>query len=84
MKIKVKDLKTGIIYTNDMNDKNEHTILSIDFCTSYKEINVQDKIIDENGKKKYPTKTLIAQPIGSEPYWVDLIATQGDDEGIFI
>jgi hypothetical protein len=67
-----------------MSDENKHAILSLNFCTSYTEVEVQDKVEGDDGKLKYPTHTIILPPIGSTPYWVDLIATQTDNEGEWI
>ena len=62
-----------------MSDDNKHCILSMNFCTSYTEVQVQDEI-NENSK----VKDLILPPLGSTPNWVDLIATQNDDEGEWV
>lgn len=77
MKLKIRDKKTGIIYTNDMSESN--VILSINFCTSYTQVKVQHKENEKNLEKD-----LILPPLGTKPYWVDLIATQGDDEGEWV
>jgi len=79
MELKIKDKTTGIIYSNVMSDDNKHCILSMNFCTSYTEVQVQDEI-NENSK----VKDLILPPLGSTPNWVDLIATQNNDEGEWV
>jgi hypothetical protein len=83
MLLKIKDKKTDVIYTSDMSDQNIHAILSLNFCTSYTEVEVQDKI-EEDGKITYPKHTVILPPIGTKPYWVDLIATQEDNDGEWV
>lgn len=83
MIIKVKSKKTGIIYSSDMSDLNNHSILQIDFCTSYTEVNVQD-VIEINGEKSYKCHDIVIQPVGSKPCWIDLISIQGYDEGEFV
>ena len=83
MEIKIRDKKTGVVYSSDMNDNNKNAILSMNFCTSYTEVEVQD-VIEVDAKKKFPTHTLILPPFGSEPSWIDLIATQEDNEGEWV
>jgi len=86
MLIKVKNSKTGKIYSNDMSDKNTQCILSINFCTSYTQVEVQDEI-DEDGRRTYPTHTIILPPSGvslKDINWVDLIAIQEDNRGEWI
>ena len=83
MKIEIRDKKTGIIYSSDMSDENDNSILSINFCTSYTEVEVQDRVF-KDGVTKFPTHTIILPPLGSSPNWVDLIATQEDNEGEWI
>jgi len=80
MLLKIKNSKTGKIYTNDMSKDNTQCILSINFCTSYTQVEVQDEI-DENGKRTFPTHTIILPVIGvslSEINWVDMIAIKDD------
>lgn len=77
---KVRDKETGAVYSSDMSDENKSKILDINFCTSYTEVTVQD----ETGGN-FPTKNLIIPPIGSEPYWVDMIAiNENDIEGEWV
>lgn len=84
MDLKIRDKVTGVIYTNDMSDGNKHVILALNFCTSYTQVTVQDEIIDEDGNKKYPSKDIILPPIGAKPNWIDLIATQEDNEAEWV
>lgn len=72
MELKVKDKETGIIYTNDMRNDNSNKILSMNFCKSYTEVEVQTE------KRVH---TLILPPLGNEPIWIDLIAVQKDNAG---
>ena len=83
MIIKVKDLKTGVVYTSEMSSENKHLITSMHFCTSYTQVTVQDEIETEN-RKSYPEHDIIIPPVGSKPCFIDLIATQGDNEGEFV
>ena len=83
MKISIKDDKTGVIYSTDMSDDNRHSILSMNFCASYTDIEVQDEI-NTNGKLTYPTHTIILPPEGTTPPWVDTIATQGYNIGSWV
>lgn len=55
MEIKIRDKQTGIIYSNKSND---HCILSINFSDESTDFEVQDKIIDTDGKKIYKRKYL--------------------------
>jgi len=82
MLIQVKDKSTGIIYSNDMS-QDKHIILSINFCTSYTQVEVQDKI-EIDGETRYPKHDIIVPPLKSKPYWVDEIATQNDPEGEWV
>ena len=83
MLIRVRDDVTGKIYSNDMSEKNDLSILEIHFCTSYTQVEVQDKI--NNGKGlEYPTHTICIQPLGTKPNWVDLIAIQDSNAGSWI
>ena len=79
MEIKVKDDVTGIVYSSNMSDENKNSILAMNFCTSYTQVNVQQEI-----DGKFPTHNIIVPPLGSAPSWVDGIATQGDHTGQFI
>ena len=86
MLIKIKDLRNGKVYSNDMSNQNTQSILSIHFCTSYTEIEVQDEI-DNNGIKSFPKHTVILPPYGvalKDINWVDLIAIQGEARGEWI
>lgn len=80
MELKVRDLKTNTIYSSNMSDNNKHCILEIHFCTSYTQVVVQDEV-EEAGGKVYPSHDIVLPPIGSEVNWVDLIATQEDNQG---
>jgi hypothetical protein len=82
MLIQVKENATDIIYDNDMS-KDKHSILEIHFCTSYTQVVVQDKI-EEGGQILYPKHSIIIPPLNSRPNWIDEIATQGDNAGIWI
>lgn len=66
-----------------MSDENKQAILALNFCTSYTEVQVQDQI-EIDGEIKYPETTLILPPIGTEPNWIDMIATQDDPEGEWV
>lgn len=80
MEIKVLDKETGVVYTNNMSDKNKHCILELHFCTSYTQIVVQDEL-DGN----YNTHEIFVEPVGSKSNMLDLIAIKDDDhEGVFI
>lgn len=83
MTIKVKDTKTGIIYSNDMSDTNKNSILAINFCTSYTQVTVQEEI-DYNGGKAYPEHDIIIPSELPEVNWVDMIAVQNDPVGEWI
>lgn len=76
--ISVKRERDGKIFTSDMSA--EESIYEIHFCTSYTQVKVQE--LDEDGKLK--TLDIICKPEGSQPSWVDLIATQDDDTGTFV
>jgi hypothetical protein len=86
--IKIREIETGDVYSSDMSEDNKKTILSIDFCTSYTEVEVQDEVLEEDASglviKKYPTKCLIAKPIGSKVSFIDMIAVQELGECEFI
>lgn len=83
MLIKVKDKKTGTVYSSNMMDNNKHSILEINYCTSYTQVTVQDKI-EVDGKQQYNTHDIILPPFGTNPNWVDLIATQEENEGEWV
>ena len=82
MLIQVKDKSTGIIYSNDMS-QDKHCILSINFCTSYTRVEVQNKV-EVDGKTKFPKHDVIVPTLNSEPFWIDEIATQNDPEGEWV
>ena len=79
MKLKIKDKKTGIIYTNDMSDDNKCRILSINFYLGYTKVRVQR--ID---RKKYFLRDLTLSPLGQKPYWIDIHETLIDGEGEWV
>lgn len=83
MELKIRDKKTGVIYSSNMSDHNKHAIISMDFCTSYTQVKVQD-VIDVSGKKKFSTKDIILPPIGSSPNWIDEIAIKDDNEAEWV
>lgn len=76
--ITVKRKRDGKVFNSNMNDESKLSILSINFCTSYTLVEVQDW----ETKEKQPD--IICEPIGSTPNPVDLIATQDCDVGEFI
>ena len=57
-------------------------IVEIHFSTSYTQVVVQDEVVSESGCVSWPVHDLII-PIKNSN-WVDLIATQDDDEGEFV
>lgn len=80
MIIKVRDKVTGIVYSSNMDPENKQAILSMSFCTSYTQVEVQNL---EEGQIRL--QSIILPPIGTEPNWVDLIAITDDDhEGEFV
>jgi len=84
--LKIKDLNNDKIYSNDMSNQNTQSILSINFCTSYTEVEVQDEI-DNGCEKSFPSHTVILPPYGILPEyisWVDLIAIQKDARGEWV
>lgn len=85
MNLKIKDSKTGKIYTNDMSAENTQSILSINFCTSYTQVEVQDEI-DEDGRRTWPKHTIIlpVQGVLKDINWVDLIAVKDDNRGEWV
>jgi hypothetical protein len=83
MELKVKNLKTGVIYSSDRSNDNKHSILSINFQTDYTQVNVQDEIILESGQKTHPNFNII-MPIGGKMNWVTLIAGQEDMHGEWV
>lgn len=80
MLIKIKDKKTGTIYTNDMGADNKNCILEIHFCTSYTQVKVQSEK-ESHGKTIFPTHDIMLSPVKSKANFVDLIAIQNDNEG---
>ncbi len=76
--IKVKRHKDGKVFTSDMSQ--EEGIYEMHFCTSYTQVMIQEL----NDDSVLTCKEIICQPVGTEPNWVDLIATQNDDTGEFI
>lgn len=58
----------------------KESIYEIHFCTSYTQVRVQE--LDENGKLK--SLDIICKPEGTQPNWIDSIATQDDDTGTFV
>jgi len=86
MEIKIKDLSSGNVYSNNMSSQNTKAILSINFCTSYTEVEVQDEI-DEDGKRNFPKHTIILPANGislTDVNWVDLIAIQDCARGEWV
>lgn len=76
MNLKVKDNK-GEVYT--MPSETPKCILEVHYSTSYYEFVVQDYFIDDDGKNKFPSKSIIV-PINSDN-WVDFIAVKDDQYG---
>ena len=72
--IKVKRNSDGRVFDTDM--RYGTGITEINFCTSYTQVSVQEEI-----DGKFPTHEIICPPVGTQPSWVDLIATQGDETG---
>ncbi|AFT66179.1 hypothetical protein Q91_0139 [Cycloclasticus sp. P1] len=58
----------------------EEGIYEMHFCTSYTQVMIQE--LDEDGK--LTSGEIICLPEGTKPNWVDLIATQNDDTGVFV
>ncbi len=83
MELKIRDKKTGVIYSSNMSGENKHTILSMNFCTSYIQVEVQDET-EIGVKKKYIVHDVILTPFGTESNWIDLIATQEDNKGEWV
>lgn len=79
MEIRIRDLKSGHIYTNDMSDNNNHSILEMHFCTSYTQASVQDRI-----GSKYITRNVILPPMGSTPDPLDYIALADESHGEWV
>ena len=75
MIIKVKRDKDGEVFTSDMSTS--RGIIEIHFCTSYTQVIIQEEI-----DGKFPESHIICPPEGSEPSWIDQIATVGDDTGV--
>ena len=78
MEIKVKRHIDRRVFTNDMS--NDECILEIHFCTSYTQVIVQEK----NSHGYLVTSDIICNPVGSNEYWVDLIAVQDSTIGEFV
>lgn len=57
MEIKIRDLETGIIYSNSLSKDNNYSILQINFTTESTEFEVQDRF-EENGKVLFRVKQL--------------------------
>lgn len=76
--ISVKRDKDKKVFTTDMSK--DEGIYEMHFCTSYTQVMIQE--LDEDGK--LTDKEIICAPVGTEPNWVDLIATQDDDTGVFL
>jgi len=83
MKIKILDKKTNIVYTNDMNLKNRHCILSIEFCSQYTKVQVQDEVCNEEGVF-FEVSYLLVEPYESISNFKDLMISEGYNEGKFI
>ena len=79
--IQIKRHKDKKIFTSDMSK--DDVILEIHFSTSYTQVKVQSKK-DRNDEVTYLVEDIIIDPIGTQPYWPDLIAAQNDDTGEFI
>jgi len=79
MLIRVRDNVTGKIYSNDMSENNNLSILEIHFCTSYTQVEVQEI---NNGKGL--THTICIQPLGTKPNWIDLVAIQDSNAGSWV
>lgn len=84
MTIKVRNMKTGVVYSNDMSDANKHSILEINFCTSYTQVTVQDEEVNEVGDKCWPQYDIIVPPELSKVNWIDMIAVQNDPVGEWV
>lgn len=79
MLIQVKDKATGVIYNNDMS-QNKHCILSINFCTSYTQVEVQD-MVNIDGEIRFPVHNIIVPSLNGNLHWIDEIAIQNDSMG---
>lgn len=62
MEIRVRNKRTGVVYSNDMSEKNEHLIVEILFFVEHTTITVQDKLEE----RKYRTSDIIIPPFGAE------------------
>ena len=78
MIIKVKRSKDGKIFTTDMSEN--EGIYEMHFCTSYTQVMIQEM----NGDGVLQEGEIICLPEGTEPNWIDEIATQEDDTGAFV
>jgi len=76
--IAVKRHRDGKVFTTDMSK--DDGIYEMHFCTSYTQVMIQEA--DDEGRLK--NSEIICKPVGTEPNWVDLIATQDDDTGEFV
>ena len=77
--LKVKD-KNGVIYT--MPSDTPKCILSVHYSTSYYQFEVQDHLVDENGKETFPKKDIIV-PINTDN-WIDFIAVNEYEIGSLV
>lgn len=73
----VKRKSDGKIFDNNM--LKEEGIYEIHFCTSYTQVKIYEVV---DGKLK--SKDIICDPVGSNPSWIDLIATKDDECGEFV
>lgn len=74
--LKVKD-SNGTLFT--MPSETPHCILSMHYCTSYYEVEVQEYNHNDKGEEIYPTKTFFI-PLNTDN-WIDFIALQGEEMG---
>ncbi len=65
MRLAIRELKTGKIYTNDMSRING--IIEIHFCSSYTQVVVQD-IIAIGGEATSSARDLFLKPFGNPNY----------------
>jgi len=57
MEIRIREKLTGIIYSSLLSERN-HYILSINFSDESTDFEVQDRIVDNEGKISFRTKSL--------------------------
>jgi len=81
MFFKVKD-NEGNIYTNNMSPDADKWIIVIQFGTSYTQVIVQDKILNDQGEIIYPEKNIII-PL-NELHWLDMIAVNSNEIGEWV